>query len=442
MLGIDNALRDPVHGWIKFTDKEKKIIDCGLFQRLKFVSQLTATQHVYPGGCHSRFIHSLGVMKIAGKYMKHLLREKSVATMHPNTNTNINKWIQIARIAGLLHDIGHGPFSHAFDRTVYSKIYGIDDGGHDKHRLKLITQNPLKEAIEGCGVTNDDILNVWTANTHDDGLYWICKLIIGGPLGADRIDFVLRDSYFTGTKHLGTIAWKRIIYNSTIVVKQVVFDTTSGDIILFQYGLVYAYKTLHDIIQALDGRRYMYHGVYLHKTVDAASILIENMMEELDNIGDIPSLDDSAPRDTFVDIVNDIRKFELLTDYTLIGKAMNLSPQSPARAWCERLLRRELPKLIKEEIVDATTKFNKKYWIDEWFSKEEYAKRSITIRRTRCITGIDPFKFDQYGLQFYRYADDTHALINFIDCKTALQEAHSPPAKPYYIVRAYDMSGK
>lgn len=430
MLGIDNALRDPVHGWIKFSDEEKQIIDCEMFQRLRYVSQLTSTDSVYPGGCHSRFIHSLGVMTVAGKMVKHLLRSGSVVydkQLGGDPKLSERKWVQIARIAGLLHDIGHGPFSHAFDRIVYSKIYNVMDGGHDYHRLKLVKQSPLKECIEACGIKVHDVLNVWTAKqpsstqSIDDVLYYMIKLAIGGPLGADRIDFVLRDSYFTGTKHLGTIAWKRIIYNSTILFQE---KTNT-------FVLAYAYKTIHDIIQALDGRRYMYHGVYLNKTVDAASLVIERMMEELYKTNQT-----NQTNEDLLSIVQDPAKFALLNDNTVIGRVIIMDESEPARKWCERLLKRKLPKMIKEEIVDGCVLFDEHKWKKKWFGID-VNDPNIIIRNTRCITGIDPFKFKQYGVLFYESNKHRTDVLRTFDCETALETAHFKSIRPYYLVRAY-----
>jgi len=414
MIGIDNALRDPVHGWIKFTDKEKQLIDCELFQRLRHVSQLTSTDSVYPGGCHSRFIHSLGVMAVSGKMMKHLLRSESILYHHEKGDPLISdrKWVQLARIAGLLHDIGHGPFSHAFDRIVYSKIYNVMDGGHDYHRLWLIKQAPLKDCIEKCGLDVVDVEKVWTAtlpnsqSSIEDTLYYLVKLCVGGPIGADRIDFILRDSYFTGTKHLGTIAWKRIVYNSTVT-----WDTNTQTFVL-----TYACKTLHDIIQALDGRRYMYHGVYLNKTVEASSIIIERMMEALDSEFDL------------IECTKDIQKFALLNDNAIIGRS--LVSNLHAKTWCERLLKRKLPKMMHEELVDGKTEFDENIWKKKWFSESD--SNEIVIRRTRCITGIDPYKFKQYGVMFYN-----KKTVSIIDCETALRDANFNSNRPYYLVRAY-----
>lgn len=371
-------------------------------------------------------------MTVAGKTVKHLLRSGSVVYDEKNGGNpelSERRWVQIARIAGLLHDIGHGPFSHAFDRIVYSKIYNVNDGGHDHHRLRLIQQSPLKQCIEGCDVKVDDILRVWTAKQPEPGasiedvMFYMTKLAVGGPLGADRIDFVLRDSYFTGTKHLGTIAWKRIIYNSTILFQ----EKTN------RFVLAYAYKTIHDIIQALDGRRYMYHGVYLNKTVEAASLVIEKMMEHLEQYKS------TKDKESFANVVQDSQKFALLNDNTVIGQAINLDPSEPARQWCERLLKRKLPKRIKEQIVDGRVPFNANAWKNKWFGgMTDEEKDNIIIRSTRCITGIDPFKFRQYSVLFYKCnKNGEKSSPKTFGCETALENAHFKSISPYYLVRAY-----
>ncbi len=111
------SIQDPIYGSIPFSASEKAIIDSPLFQRLRFVGQLTGASQVFPGGVHTRFSHSLGAMHIAGLYATHL---SSFINMEKDKDT----LIRVARIAALLHDIGHGPFSHAYDHTVY-KLFRV-----------------------------------------------------------------------------------------------------------------------------------------------------------------------------------------------------------------------------------------------------------------------------------------------------------------------------
>ena len=122
------AIRDPIHEWIKCSPEEKTVVNSPLVQRLKWVMQLSLVNQVFNGGTHSRFSHSLGAMKIAGEYMKHLFAYSELKNAILPEKPSY--YIQLARLAGLLHDIGHGPFSHSFDHTVYKQVYKVNDGGH------------------------------------------------------------------------------------------------------------------------------------------------------------------------------------------------------------------------------------------------------------------------------------------------------------------------
>ena len=109
----------------------------------------------------------------------------------------------------------------------------------------------------------------------EEQLYHIIHAVVEGPLGADRMDFTLRDAKQTGTEHLGTIAYRRIIECSRIVL------TKGSGLETTQLMLAYEYKCIDDVISALDGRLYLYKNVYFHKTAVAASVLIERIIEKL-----------------------------------------------------------------------------------------------------------------------------------------------------------------
>ena len=182
------------------TKEEMQIIDCPLFQRLNWVSQLSCKQ-IFPGGVHTRFIHSLGAMKLAGQYMSHLLETLEYDTDEATSNTQkdtkkLHKTLnQLARLAGLLHDIGHGPFSHPFDRAIYSEIYGIPDGGHDLHRLKMIKSDYFKPLIMACGITPEQLIAVWNSQYRK-----IKMPLLNGRIGMTLSELLFKD-------HLVPIGW-------------------------------------------------------------------------------------------------------------------------------------------------------------------------------------------------------------------------------------------
>ena len=295
-------IKDPVHGLIKVIEKE--IVNSPYMQRLNNIKQLANAYYVYPGGVHTRFNHSIGVMHLANKYAKHLF---------PGSE----KTITILRVAALLHDVCHGVGSHSYDNTVYQHIYPGVEKGHDQHRITLI-RTELKETVEAYGISVEDVIKVWNGENmllHD---------ILQGELGADRMDFISRDSYFCGTKHLGTIAIDRIISNSTILDGK----------------LHYKVKIVDDIVHALTSRFYMYKHVYYHKTSIATSLLFENILKEC-----IEPLH-------LIERTKNFKQFIFINDQTLFGellasKDVNLKTKEN----CRKLIQRKLPKMIWERVV-------------------------------------------------------------------------------------------
>jgi HD superfamily phosphohydrolase len=166
------AIRDPVHQWINLTDAETQLVDSPFLQRLRWISQLSGVRMVFPGAMHSRLAHVLGVAHLAGEYAEQIYKGDS----------DKDHQVQLARLGGLLHDVAHGPFSHAYDDTVYRDLYPGNRHGHDTHRFKLINSDLLKTKIEDCGIDLKDLEGLWKG---DDP---VIQAITQGALGADRTD--------------------------------------------------------------------------------------------------------------------------------------------------------------------------------------------------------------------------------------------------------------
>ena len=268
--------RDPIYSEIFISPLERAVIDTKPVQRLRFLSQLTGAVMVYPGASHTRFAHSIGVMHVSGMYAEHLFPEDY-------------QKIRILRLAGLLHDIGHGPFSHQFDDVVY-KMAGIE-GGHDEYRRRILLELMPRHTLESIERMREDDrrealedleMTVGGFSSVEAGLERLFEMVVEvfegeeegtvefnvvqGPLGADRIDFILRDSYCSGTRTFGTGAPDRIIRNSLIVQK-------NGKKLL-----CYKTKVMDDIYTALFGRFMMYKNVYFHKTSRAADLMIQEIL--------------------------------------------------------------------------------------------------------------------------------------------------------------------
>jgi HD superfamily phosphohydrolase len=395
MLGV----RDPVYGWIRFSKAEKAVIDSRYIQRLRFVSQLTSVDHVFPGGTNNRFIHSLGAMKLAGKYMKHLLQKVDLATSK-EYKIDTAYYIQLARLAALMHDIGHGPFSHAYDRTVYSHIY--PENGHDCHRHAIVQTAEMRQCIEACGVSVDHVQHCWHHPKKD--MYGVINAVIEGPLGADRMDFILRDSYFTGTAHLGTISYQRIISNSKLIAKH------------NKFRLAYNCKCLPDIMQTLLSRVHMYDCVYLHKTSSASSLLIESMISHC-----------TAPL-RLIQRTKDLEAFLHVTDHTLLGEIMSSSDPDiqEAKKYCEAYMFRRLPKLLYE---------HKHYVRDDLVAVTSNSFENTVV--TKVISGLDHKIFNEFHILFM----ESDGKV--VDAESALKKiGYTSPFQDYYYVRVYDLPWK
>jgi len=331
------GVSDAIHKWIPFNQHEKKIIDSPLFQRLRHIKQLTMNDVVFPGANHTRFEHSLGVMHISTMYAETLIAK------YPNKFDN--KWCQTVRFAGLLHDVAHGPFSHAYDDFVYIHMYPNEEKGHDKHRMTIIQSDLIKTIIEDSGVSTEDIFKIWTGEDMIGGA------ILQGPVGADRIDFLFRDAHFTGV-HSFNADYERIIHNVSL---------TSDE----QY-VAYPKKIQSQIESFLIGRYWMYDGVYLHKTVlacyDALKQIFSVICEPLN----------------LIERTRNLNKFLLLTEDGLLQEAWEKVPES--KAMINALKNRELPKLV------------------EHVEKVEHETNSCSVIESRVVETLEKTKFKKYKI--------------------------------------------
>jgi HD superfamily phosphohydrolase len=427
------AICDPIHDWIYCSPIEHKVIDTPLFQRLNWVSQLTLAKLFYPGGTHTRLSHSLGTMKICGDYMKNIFGNMKSSKIPISFALIPSKEFSrhltnLARMAGLLHDIGHGPFSHAFDHSVYRQMYGIDDGGHDIYRLKLIEDPSIKNILAEGSIKTDELIAIWDpdsdaykkAEPHMQDWYNIIRAVQGGPLGADRIDFTMRDSYFTGTQHAGTIARDRILFHAGVVSSPV-----DG-----RLHLCYMEEITDDVIRALDGRHWMYNNVYLNRTSSATHILVEKMM----------LLAEKSLR--LIERTMKVDEFVFLNENTIMGEIMAYTPKGDdlvedanmklAKEYCKAIFQRILPRLVIEKRYDSTALYESENPFAIYKDDPQYE-----IIKTRYLAGVDATKFDQYGILFIH---PTPEGVLVLDCEKTLKNiGYIKNQLPYFLTRVYKM---
>jgi HD superfamily phosphohydrolase len=209
------------------------LIDHPWFQRLRYIKQLGLGHLVYPGALHTRFHHALGAMHLMGD---------AIATLRDKGHAITDEEALGARIAILLHDIGHGPFSHALEHSL---VEGI---GHEA--VSALVMDALNTEFNGA-------LDLGIRIFRDEYPKRFLHQLVSGQLDVDRIDYLNRDSFYTGVSE-GVIGGERIIK-----MLQVVDDK-----------LVVEEKAIYSIEKFLVARRLMYWQVYLHKTVVACELML------------------------------------------------------------------------------------------------------------------------------------------------------------------------
>ncbi|MFT2010568.1 HD domain-containing protein [Pontibacter sp. 13R65] len=227
-------INDPVYGFISVpSDLLYDIMEHPYFQRLRRIKQLGLTEMVYPGALHTRFHHALGAM--------HLM-SMALDTLRSKNNEIHDREYEASLIAILLHDIGHGPFSHALETAIFKEV-------HHEH-LSLHIMQLLNKAFGG---RLELAMQIFTGTYHRKFFHQL----VSSQLDVDRLDYLNRDSFYTGV-YEGKIGADRLIKMLDVANDQLVVEE----------------KAIYSIENFLVSRRLMYWQVYLHKTVISA----ENMV--------------------------------------------------------------------------------------------------------------------------------------------------------------------
>jgi uncharacterized protein len=227
-------INDPVYGFITIPSAlVYDIIEEPVFQRLRRIKQLGLTEFVYPGALHTRFHHALGAMHLMGK---------TISALQSKGHKISDEECEAAQIAILLHDVGHGPFSHALESTILSGIH------HEQLSVQLM--NLLNEKYDqGLAMA----LQMFTGSYHRKFFHQL----ISSQLDVDRLDYLQRDCFFTGVSE-GAIGADRIIEMLEVVNDNIVVQE----------------KGIYSIENFLNARRFMYWQVYLHKTTLCTEMML------------------------------------------------------------------------------------------------------------------------------------------------------------------------
>jgi len=227
---------------------EKKLIDSYPIQRLRRLRQLAGSEYVYPGANHTRFEHSIGVMYLAGKVAE-----------NPNISRMINdEEVDAMRISALLHDIGHGPFSHVFEHLLIKKL----DKTHEDLTTWLIQKSEISDKISKAGFNPEEISNLAVGKLHKPGKAFLDQIISSG-VDVDKQDFIVRDTFHTGAEY-GFIDVFRLIHALNVL----------GENLAVEIGAISAIEAF------MIARIESFKSIYFHRVGRAAQIMLATAMEK------------------------------------------------------------------------------------------------------------------------------------------------------------------
>jgi uncharacterized protein len=316
-------IRDPVHGYVRMTEVEHELIDSPFIQRLRRIHQLAGSYLVYPGATHTRFEHVVGTMHVAGQIAESLSRRSDMDADQ----------IQEVRIAALLHDVGHGPFSHMYEEVLSES----DVTSHEDISQRVIMGTSIRDILGRNGFSSRKMSEF--AVGREKAKPPFMNEIIAGSLSADMMDYLPRDSYFTGVEY-GKVDTQRVIDSLHVTEGHLAIDDAA----------LYAFEAL------LLARYEMFKAVYFHRTVRAAELMLVRSMKLADRVLELTDL-------------SDLEKYLELTDEVVLHRLVNLEGSTPELKEAKHLARdfreRKLVKCAFEKLYQRKKPVVGKLFADE-----------------------------------------------------------------------------
>ncbi len=306
---------DPIHDFIRVFDSELTVIDSPIFQRLRRIRQLSGAHLTYPGAQHTRFEHSLGVMHIAGQAGQ-ALQEKGFIKSDDISNL---------RLAALLHDIGHGPFSHLFEEIMQEK----KKVSHEEIGRKIILKTEIGDLLSKSGYDKNFISKLAFGKSK----LQFMNEILTGSLSADMMDYLQRDGYYTGAEH-AKIDHKRITQSLGVHQKKLALERSA----------LYSFESM------LHSRYQMFKAVYFHKTVRSAEVMLLESIRLADKELGFTSLS--------------IDEYVEFTDESMLSQLLSISTTNQDLKRAKKIAvdyqNRQLLKCVFERILTNYTNLGKK----------------------------------------------------------------------------------
>lgn len=392
-----HEIRDPVHNFIRLDNADRKVLNSRPFQRLRHIHQLATSWLVYPGATHKRFEHSLGVMELAGRFYDVITHPANVSddvrnVLEPlSSDREKTYWRQVVRMAALCHDIGHLPFSHAAERELLPE--GWD---HERLTRALVSSAEMMEIWTSFrpSLAHDDIVKLALGPKKARDLEFtdweeiLAQIIVGDAFGADRMDYLLRDSHHAGVAY-GKFDHHRLV--DTLRILPAAED--KGKANSEQPTLGMEEGGIQSAEALMFARYFMYSQVYYHRVRRICDIHLKDFLKEWLDGGRFST---------------DIEKHLEITDNEIndaLWKAA-FDESRPGHVHARRIVRREHFKTIYEQNpkdmeinLDAGAlvyrSLVEKYGTEEIFRRDRLEQRSssapdfpVKLRDGRIVSSI------------------------------------------------------
>lgn len=381
MAAKRKIINDPVYGFVTIRHEFiLQLIDHPYFQRLRRITQLGLSHLVYPGAGHNRFQHAIGAMHLMQQAIDEIKLKKHEITAEE----------EVALLAAvLLHDIGHGPFSHALEHSIAHRVSHEDISSLIMERLNTEFNGQLTLAIR---IFNDKY------EKH------FLHQLVSSQLDMDRLDYLARDSFFSGVVE-GQVGSERILK---------MFDVVNDQLVVEEKGI-------YSIEKFIVARRFMYWQVYLHKTVLSAEFMLVNALKRAKELAErgvklwcSPALEyflyNNIGKENFQNEDQALHHFTQLDDYDILGAL---------KVWqtCEdRVLSELASRLVNRELFKIEIQRND-------FSPERIAAETERIKEKFGYTDEEADYFVIHHSAYNRAYNQQHEIIRMLMKDGSTQDA-------------------